>query len=80
MDTQKALDVKKAIFLFAEIFDTTPDDIVGSISCFSDERFEILKDASLTWNKFESADIVERGKMLGIKITIDNGKKIIESD
>ena len=54
----------------SEITGTKPLDIVGSICLFGEEKKKPFIEASDLWNEFENADIVERGKMLGIDIEV----------
>ena len=72
MKTKQALKIKEAILTLSDYLDMTPQQ-VGSNVCFLDkERFAKLKAASDIWNTFDNADIVERGKMLGIEVSLSN--------
>ena len=70
METQKALEIKKAIFTLSDFLEIEPQELVSSICFLNKERFSKIKEASEVWNAFDEADIVTRGKMLGIDIKI----------
>ena len=72
MTIQTALDIKAALILLSETLHQDFNKTASNICLFDNEKFEILKEASKLWNEFQAADIVERGKMLGLKIkTLD---------
>ena len=70
MNTLKAIEIKKAIFTLSEFLEIEAKDLVGSICFLNKPRFEKFKEASLIWNAFDDAGIVERGDMLGLKILV----------
>ena len=70
METQKAIEIKKAIFTLSDYLEIQPQELVSSICFLNKERFSKLKEASQVWNAFDEADIVTRGKMLGIDIIV----------
>ena len=69
MNTQKALEIKKAIFTISDLLEIEPQDLVNSICLLNKERFLKIKKASDIWNEFDDADLVNRGKMLGFTIS-----------
>jgi len=69
MDTQKSLDLKKAMVLFQEELDIPFKDFISLINFYNKKSFNKLKEASKIWNKFEESDIKERAKMLGLNYT-----------
>ncbi len=70
METQKAIEIKKAIFTLSDYLEIQPQELVSSICFLNKERFSKIKEASEVWNAFDEADIVTRGKMLGINIIV----------
>lgn len=68
MTTEKALDVKNALSTISELLEISPQEVVNAICLLNRERYRPSEDASETWTKFYDADIVDRGKMLGIDI------------
>ncbi len=69
MNINKALDIKKALITLSESLGMEFENVASNVCLFDKDKFEILKEASDTWNKFDSASIEERGAMLGIKVT-----------
>ena len=69
MDAQKALEVKKALFTISDLLGIEPQELVTSICLLDKDRFLKIKEASDVWNKFDDADFVTRGKMLGFTIS-----------
>jgi len=70
MNTQKALEVKKAIITLSDVLGIEAQDLVNSICLLDKRRYSILKTASDIWNTFDDLDIVERGKMIGLNISV----------
>lgn len=68
MTTEKALDVKNALSTISELLEISPQEVVNAICLLNREWYRPFEDASKTWTKFYDADIVDRGKMLGIDI------------
>ena len=68
MEIQKALDIKRALLTLSDVLDISPKLIASYIGLFNNEKYDILIEASNIWNVFDSANLVERGKMLGIEI------------
>lgn len=60
MNTEKAIEVKKAIFTLSELLDIEPQELVNSICLLDKDRF----------SKIRSASDVKRGKMLGFEISV----------
>jgi hypothetical protein len=79
MDIEKALEIKKSLLTLMDVLNMEFNDLVAQICFYDDEKLKVLKEASDLWNKFDDADIVERGKMLGINVTVypevKNGKR-----
>lgn len=69
MNTQKALEIKKALFTISDLLEIEPQELVNSICFLNKERFSKIKQASDIWNEFDDADLVSRGKMLGFTIS-----------
>ena len=69
MDTKRALEIKKALLLIAEVFDSNVRAIASCLAILNLDRYKILVKASDLWNNFDQAGLVERGKMLGVTIT-----------
>ena len=69
MDTQKSLEVKKALFTISDLLGIEPQELVNSICFLKKERFLKIKEASDIWNEFDDADFVTRGKMLGFTVS-----------
>jgi len=68
MDIKKALEIKKAIITLSDYLGMTPQEVARNI-CFLDKiRGGKMIEASNAWNKFDNADIVSKGKMLGLTI------------
>jgi hypothetical protein len=70
MKINKALDIKKALLTLSEELNISWHDLIARICFFDKAPHDILVDASNTWNEFDNADIVERGRMLGITVTV----------
>ena len=70
MEARKAIEIKKAILTLSELLEIDPQELVSSICFLNKERFSKIKEASEVWNAFDEADIVTRGKMLGIEIIV----------
>ena len=69
MDIQQALDIKHALLTLSKALDKPFNNVASNVCMFDDDKFKILVEASDLWNAFESASLVERGKMIGIEIT-----------
>ena len=69
MNTQKALEIKKAIFTISDLLEIEPQDLVNSICLLNKERFSKIKKAADIWTEFDDADLVSRGNMLGFTIS-----------
>ena len=70
MEARKAIEIKKAILTLSELLEIDPQELVSSICFLNKERFSKIKEASEVWNAFDEADIVTRGKMLGIEVIV----------
>lgn len=68
MDTQQALNIIDAIQTLAEACGEKPQEFLNTLCVFWGHRMPILNEAIQINNKFIKADIVERGKMMGIAI------------
>ena len=70
MTTNEAIGIIKAIDLLASTLDVPFKRMASNCCLFNDEKFKILKEASDKYQLFLDADIVERGKMLDVEITV----------
>jgi hypothetical protein len=69
MKTQEALNIRDALITLSKALDMDIQKVASYVCLFDDKRYAVLKEASKIWNEFHDASIVERGKMMGIKIT-----------
>jgi len=73
MDTQTAIDIIKALDTIGTALDMEPNS-VGAFACFYDEKkIAIINEAAKLYNEFHGADIVERGRLIGLEITQCDG-------
>ena len=72
MEIEKALEVKKALITLAEVLGYDIKKVASNVCFLDDDKYKILIEASNIWNKFDSATLIDRGKMLGIEITTHN--------
>ena len=73
MTTKQALEIKKAIMLLSDFTEMIPTELVGNICFLNKERNKKFVEASDIWNQFENeTDIVKRGKMLGVEVSVTN--------
>ena len=70
MDARQALDIRNALSTLSTALDLEFKEVATRVCFFDEEIGKILKEASDTWCAFEDAEIVERGKMLGLEITV----------
>jgi hypothetical protein len=70
MEINKALKVREALLTLADVLDCDAGKIAAQVCFFDDKKHAILLDAQKSWVKFYNCDIVGRGKMLGITITM----------
>lgn len=71
MTYKEAIEVKKALLVLAEYLGVTPEKVASNVCFFDREKWKKLIEASNLWNEFEDMNIVERGRVLGIKIEIE---------
>lgn len=69
MEIEKALKVKEALITLSDVLGMNVNEVAANMCLFSKGRQKIIIDASEACNEFDNADIVKRGKMLGIEIT-----------
>ncbi len=82
MKTQTALDIIQAIETISKALDIPLKDVAERIIFLDKNKRNILLEAQKKWIEFYDAGIVERGAMLGIKITEsvnDKNEKCYES-
>jgi len=71
MEIKKALKVREAFLVLAEVLEITPEEVAGHVCLLiSDKQHKTLLEAQDLWMKFADCDLVERGKMLGITVTL----------
>ena len=70
MTTNKAINVSKAIETLADFFGEDVQDIAISLVLLNSKRKTLLNDAIKITRQFYDSDIVERGKLLGMEITV----------
>jgi len=68
METMTALEIKKALILLEKELGLPVQKLGSLINLYSEESYAKLQEASKVWNKFDTADIHERGEMLGLSI------------
>jgi len=68
MSINDALDIIAATKLLAKTFGEDHQAFLSSLCIFWEDRRTILNEAIIKTNNFKKADIVERGKMLGITV------------
>ena len=71
MTTEKALEVKRALLMFSELLDIMPEQVAVRICMYDQKCIHTISEALEIWSKFNDADIVERGKMLGYDIIVE---------
>ena len=72
MTTQKAIDIKKALLLLSDFTGLEVRELAKRICFFDKDLYSKFIEASNEWNKFDNADIIEKGKMLGFEVTIES--------
>ena len=70
MTTQDALDIKTALIILEKHLNVPASKLGSLINLYDEDSYKKLREASIEWNKFDDADIVERGKMLGYEVTL----------
>ena len=70
MTTNKAINVSKAIETLADFFGEDVQNIAISLVILNSKRKPLLNDAIKLTRQFYDSDIVERGKLLGMEITV----------
>ena len=68
MTTSESLEITNAITTLSSLFGEKPQEFASSLCIFHEHRLAPLNEAIKLSMKFRTADIVERGEMLGIKI------------
>jgi hypothetical protein len=68
MEINEALEIKRALVVLGKALDLEPVQVASKVCFLDSNRFNILKEASELWNKFEDASLVERGAMMGMTI------------
>jgi hypothetical protein len=79
MEAKQALEIIRALETIGKALDMEPSQ-VGSFVCFCDEKkISVINEAATIYNQFIDADIVTRGKMMGIEITEYKGGYMTET-
>jgi hypothetical protein len=68
INTIKAIEIKKALIAISDFMEIDAQIIVNRICLYDKKLMSKFKNASDIWNEFDNADIVERGKMLGVTV------------
>lgn len=72
MDIKTALNIKEAFILLEKELNVPIQKLGSLIHLYNEDCYKKLQEASVLWNKFNHANIVERGKMLGLTININS--------
>lgn len=72
METRKAIDITDALGVLAAAFDSDVTHIAALVCFMDDKRIAVMREAIDESNKFYGSDVVSRGKMLGLDITVSN--------
>lgn len=78
MNTSTAIDIKQAMILLEKELGVPIQKLGSLIHLYNEDCYSKLMEASKLWNEFDRADIVKRGKLLGLNISVEN-EPIIES-
>ena len=68
INTIKAIEIKKALISISDFMEIDAQIIVNRICLYDKKLMSKFKNASDIWNEFDNADIVERGKILGVTV------------
>ena len=70
--TEQALRVREALITLCDFLDMPFIQVAGNVCLLDKKMMDRLTGASAIWTKFIKADVVERGKMLGIEVTVSD--------
>ena len=69
MTTMEALEVKNALLTLSNVTGMPASDITHFIMLFKPTSKPQLMEAQDLWDAFDNVDLVERARLVGIKIT-----------
>jgi len=72
MKVNEALEIRTALLTLSDSLNIDAKELSSLILLFGEDTHKILLEAQKLWIEFYDSDIVERGKMMGIEVTLND--------